>query len=77
MMAPPVGKRIDQHARHAGRLAALRALLSNGACHGVEDLARYFDVNRRTIHRDLLELREMGARIDSSIGRGGGVRLRR
>ncbi len=41
----------------------------------VPELAARFDVSQRTIHRDVLALRERGIPVDGEPGRGGGLRL--
>lgn len=55
----------------------LRALLQSGDASTVAELALALRVSTRTVTRDLNLLRERGLHIESSIGRGGGVRLDR
>lgn len=43
----------------------------------VADLARYFDVDERTVFRDLASLREQHVPIVGEPGRGGGLQLHR
>jgi predicted DNA-binding transcriptional regulator YafY len=57
------------------RLDALAQCLSDGAVHGVADLAASLGVSPRTLARDLALLREQGWDLDSASGRGGGIRV--
>lgn len=57
------------------RLDALSQRLSDGAVHGVADLARELGVSQRTLARDLALLREQGWDLEGASGRGGGVRV--
>lgn len=58
------------------RLDAILRALGGGRIVLVGDLAKELNVIERTLRRDLSMLREMGHRIDSSPGPGGGVMLR-
>lgn len=57
------------------RLEALSQRLSDGAVHGVAALSEELGVSQRTLARDLSLLRQQGWELDSSSGRGGGVRV--
>lgn len=57
------------------RLDALSQRLSDGAVHAVAALAQELGVSQRTLARDLSLLREQGWELDSSSGRGGGIRV--
>lgn len=57
------------------RLDALSQRLSDGAVHGVADLARELGVSQRTLARDLALLRGQGWDLEGASGRGGGVRV--
>jgi predicted DNA-binding transcriptional regulator YafY len=57
------------------RLEALKGLLAQRGVVTAAELAAELGVSRRTLHRDLTVLRELGTPIDSDRGRGGGLRL--
>ncbi len=63
------------HHLRAARLETLSARLSDGEMHAIEALAAELGVSPRTLFRDLALLREQGWELESSSGKGGGVRI--
>ncbi len=57
------------------RLEQLKGLLKARDIVTADDLAGELGVSRRTLHRDLVILRDSGLPIESGRGRGGGLRL--
>ena len=64
---PPEDKPLEEYGTHERRAAVLRRIRDAGSPHVVNQsaLAREFDVNRSTIHRDMERLRES---INDSLG---------
>ena len=65
------------HSARLSRLDELTALLQSGELTTVRELATALQVTPRTVTRDIELLRERGMPIESSNGRGGGIRLYR
>ncbi len=59
----------------AGRLLHLLALLQRRPSWSGQELADRLDVDTRTVRRDVDRIRNLGYRIDSTPGTGGGYRL--
>ncbi|MEK7891221.1 WYL domain-containing protein [Burkholderia contaminans] len=57
------------------RLDALAERLSDGAVHAIATLSEELGVSPRTLARDLALLREQGWELESSSGKGGGIRI--
>lgn len=66
----------DQRLQHDARLQRLVKLLEGGAIMKTMELAEALQVTQRTIHRYIVELREMGHAVEGSPGAGGGIRLK-
>lgn len=58
-----------------GRLEELKGLLKASDIVTADGLAAQLGISRRTVHRDLAILRDGGLPVESSRGRGGGLRL--
>lgn len=67
----------SSHQLRAARLETLSARLSDGEMHAIDALAALLQVSQRTLFRDLALLREQGWELESSSGKGGGVRILR
>lgn len=67
----------SSHQLRAARLETLSARLSDGEMHAIDALAAQLGVSQRTLFRDLALLREQGWELESSSGKGGGVRILR
>lgn len=68
--------RINKH-QHLERLDTLTALLKSDDFLTVGHIAKVLQVSERTLHRDIVILRDRGLPIEADKGRGGGIRLHR